>query len=259
MKKYVFLLLVSISFFTSCKTPKDIAYLQDLQVGSSVTTQKDGVIRFQPGDKLSIFVHSRDEQMRSLFNLGGGHTMATTSANASASYTVDINGDIDFPVLGLIKIAGKSRTEVERYIKNELQTQNLCKDAVVIVQFYQMYFSVLGNFGGSGSHPITRDKTTILEAISQSGDLGILGKRKNILVLRQEGSQQKPYWIDLTDSKSIYNSPVYYIKQNDIVYVEPNNMAKRSSTVMGSQAFTPSFWMSMFSFLTSAALLIIKL
>jgi len=259
MKKYFFLLLVSISFFTSCKTPKDIAYLQDLQVGSSVTTQKDGVIRFQPGDKLSIFVHSRDEQMRSLFNLGGGHTMVTTSPNASASYTVDINGDIDFPVLGLIKIAGKSRTEVERYIKNELQTQNLCKDAVVIVQFYQMYFSVLGNFGGSGSHPITRDKTTILEAISQSGDLGILGKRKNILVLRQEGSQQKPYWIDLTDSKSIYNSPVYYIKQNDIVYVEPNDMAKRSSTVMGSQAFTPSFWMSMFSFLTSAALLIIKL
>lgn len=185
--------------------------------------------------------------------------MVNTSANASASYTVDINGDIDFPVLGLIKIAGKSRTEVERYIKNELQTQNLCKDAVVIVQFYQMYFSVLGNFGGSGSHPITRDKTTILEAISQSGDLGILGKRKNILVLRQEGSQQKPYWIDLTDSKSIYNSPVYYIKQNDIVYVEPNDMAKRSSTVMGSQAFTPSFWMSMFSFLTSAALLIIKL
>ena len=175
MKKYFFLLLVSISFFTSCKTPKDIAYLQDLQVGSSVTTQKDGVIRFQPGDKLSIFVHSRDEQMRSLFNLGGGHTMVSTSANASASYTVDINGDIDFPVLGLIKIAGKSRTEVERYIKNELQTQNLCKDAVVIVQFYQMYFSVLGKiiyffFTPSGVSKSKNKSCHFLHILIQSND-----------------------------------------------------------------------------------------
>jgi polysaccharide export outer membrane protein len=92
-----------------------------------------------------------------------------------------------------------------------------------------------------------------------AGDLNISGLRKNVLVLRQEGDHQVSYRIDLTDSKSVYNSPAYYIQQNDIVYVEPNDMSKRSSTVMGSQAYTPSFWFGMFSSVMSVALLILNL
>ncbi len=233
---------------TSCKTPKDIAYLQDVNVNVPIKTQSDGYIRFMPGDKLSIFVHSRDEKLMELFNIsgrnGGGNSTSVGGQNY-APYTVDDNGEIDFPVLGNIKIQGMTRDEVQKKIKNELISQSLCKDPIVTVGFYNMNFSVLGN-AGTGIKLINKDRITLLEAIAM-GELNINGLRKNVLVMRQEGDQQVPYRVDLTSAESIYNSPVYYIRQNDVIYVEPNNMAKRGSTVMGSSAYQPGFWLGMLS------------
>jgi polysaccharide export outer membrane protein len=245
---------------TSCKTPQDITYLQDVNVNVPIKTQTDGYIRFQPGDKLSIYVHSRDEKLMELFNLFKGSTAMSTSNNNGGlyAYTIDNDGCIDFPVLGQVKVQGFTRTEVAQTIKNSLIKENLCKDPVVTVEFYNMNFSVLGTVGGAGMIPITKDKITILEAVAMASDLQIDGKRKNILVMRQEGDQQVPYRVDLTSSESIYNSPVYYIRQNDIVYVEPNDKNKRNSTVMGSSAYQPTFWMSLASFLTTMALIFIK-
>ena len=241
---------------TSCKTPKDIAYLQDVNVNMPIKTQADGSIRFRSGDKLSIFVHSRDQQLMDLFNLS-----KSTSINSSASqaYTVDNNGYIDFPVLGLVKVQGFTRLEVAQTIKNRLMNENLCKDPVVTVNFYEMFFSVLGTVGGTGVKQITKDKITILEAVAMASDLQIDGIRKNVLVMRQEGDQQVPYRVDLTSAESIYNSPVYYIRQNDIVYVEPNNKTKRNSTVLANSVYQPSFWMSLASFLATMTLFFTKL
>ena len=238
----------------SCKTPTDIAYLQDVNVNMPIRTQVDGSIRFQSGDKLSIFVHSRDQQLMDLFNLTKSTSTVATS-NASLAYTVDNNGYIDFPVLGLVKVQGSTRLEVAQTIKNRLMSENLCKDPVVTVNFYEMYFSVLGNTS-AGIKQITKDKITILEAIAMSSDLQIDGIRKNVLVMRQEGNQEVPYRVDLTSAESIYNSPVYYIRQNDVIYVEPNNMAKRGSTVMGSSAYQPGFWFGMFSSVASLGALL---
>ena len=260
MKKYVFLVLVGMGFLTSCKTPRDITYLQDAKENVPITTQNqtDGSIRFLPGDKMSIFVHSRDPQLMSLFNItrnGGGGGGAGGGSGSSAAYTVDPQGEIDFPVLGKIKVAGFTRDEVGHIIKETLLQKNLVKDPVVTVEFYNMNFYVLGE-SGTGSRPIIKDRITLLEAISLSGDLNINGLRKNVMVLRQEGDHQVPYRVDLTSAKSVYESPVYYIRQNDIVYVEPNDKTKRSSTVMGSSAYTPSFWIGMFSAAVSTYLLI---
>lgn len=256
MKNSVFVFLMSAVILTSCKTPRDIAYLQDAIENVPIQTQTDGNIRFQPGDKLSIFVHSRDPQLMNLFNLTGnsGGGMMSGSSTRGA-YTVDNKGEIDFPVLGPIKIQGFTRNEVAITIKNELMSRSLCNDPVVTVEFYNMNFYVLGE-SGRGEHSITKDKITLLEAVSLSGDLNIDGLRKNIMVLRQEGDHQIPYRVDLTSANSVYNSPVYYIRQNDIVYVEPNDKAKRGSTVMGSSAYTPSFWLGMFSAGVSTYLLI---
>ena len=189
-----------------------------------------------------------------LFNLVKS-TTGGTSTNSTLAYTVDEKGEIDFPVLGAVKVQGLTRIEVAQTIKNRLITENLCKDPVVTVTFYEMNFSVLGN-SEAGVKPITKDKITLLEAIAMAGDLHIDGLRKNVLVMRQEGNQQVPYRVDLTSAESVYNSPVYYIRQNDVIYVEPNNMAKRGSTVMGSSAYTPGFWFSMFSSIVSVGLLI---
>ena len=246
------------ALFVSCKTPRDITYLQDLQEKVPVQTVGDGSIRFQPGDKLSIYVHSRDEQLMNLFNLVQGNTGVTMSSNGGMyAYTVDPNGEIDFPVLGQVKVQGLTRTEVAKAIKKQLVEGSHCKDAVVTVTFYDMNFSVLGNTG-AGVKPITKDKITLLEAIAMASDLQIDGIRTNVLVMRQEGDKQVPYRVDLTSAESLYNSPVYYIRQNDVIYVEPNNKFKRNSTVMGSSAYQPTFWMSLASFLTTMALLFIK-
>lgn len=256
MKKYTLFVLVSIGFLTSCKTPRDITYLQDALENVPIQTQTDGNIRFLPGDKLSIFVHSRDPQLMQLFNISqSGMSGGGSAGNGYAAYTVDPEGMIDFPVLGPVKVQGFTRNEVSHIIKDELLRNNLIKDPVVHVEFYNMNFYVLGE-SGTGSRPIIKDRITLLEAISLSGDLNINGLRKNVMVLRQEGNQQVPYRVDLTSANSIYNSPVYYIRQNDVVYVEPNNKTKRSSTVMGSTAYTPSFWLGMFSAAVSTYLLV---
>lgn len=256
MKRLVFLLLTGLVLFTSCKTPQDIAYLQDVREAVPIATQTDGYIRFMPGDKLNIYVHSRDEQLMNLFNISGRNGMSNIQSGQNyAPYTIDTAGEIDFPVLGTIKIQGLTRDEVAKYIKDQLIINSLCKDPVVTVSFYNMTFSVLGNTG-AGVKQINKDRITLLEALAMANDLQIDGLRQNLLVMRQEGDKQVPYRIDLTSAKSIYSSPAYYIHQNDIIYVEPNNKYKRNSTVMGSSAYQPSFWMSMFSFFTSLALLI---
>lgn len=253
MKKLSFLVVMMSLLLTSCKTPKDIAYLQDVNVNMPIKTQVDGSIRFLVGDKLSIYVHSRDQQLMDLFNLA--RNMGGSTSGGHYAYTVDKTGCIDFPVLGAVKVLGLTRMEVAQSIKSRLMTENLCKDPVVTVSFYDMNFSVLGTVGGAGVKPITKDKITILEAVAMASDLQIDGIRKNVLVMRQEGDQQVPYRVDLTSAESIYNSPVYYIRQNDMVYVEPNNKVKRNSTVLANSAFQPSFWMSLATFLTSMAIL----
>ena len=257
MKKFLYLTLLGVALLTSCKTPQDIAYLQDVTNSVPIKTQSDGYIRFMPGDKLSIYVHSRDEQLMNLFNLSGrngSYNMTSSNGENYAPYTVDDNGEIDFPVLGNIKIEGLTRDEVGKKIKNELISQSLCKDPIVTVAFYNMSFSVLGN-AGTGMKKINKDRITLMEAIAM-GDLNINGLRKNVLVMRQEGDKQVPYRVDLTSAESVYNSPVYYIRQNDIIYVEPNDMAKRGSTVMGSSAYTPTFWLGLFSSIVSLGLLV---
>ncbi len=258
MKKIGFLLLLSVVLFTACKTPQDIAYLQDVRANEPIMVQGDGNIRFLPGDKLSIYVHSRDQQLMDLFNLFQGSGNVTTNNNGGMyAYTVDPEGNIDFPVLGAVHVQGLTRIEVAQNIKQRLVGENLCKDPVVTVTFYEMKFSVLGN-AGAGVKEITKDKITLLEAIAMASDLQIDGLRKNVLVLRQEGNQQVPYRVDLTSAESVYKSPVYYIRQNDVIYVEPNDKYKRSSTVMSNDAFRPSFWMSLASFLTTMALIFVK-
>ena len=253
MKNFVFLFLLGAALLTSCKTPQDIAYLQDVDVNVPIRTQADGTIRFQKGDKLSIYVHSRDEQLMQLFNL-----FRSSNGNMTTSQTYSYtDGTIDFPVLGAVQVEGLTRTEVAQAIKQRLIDESLCKDPVVTVTFHDMNFSVLGN-AGAGVKPITKDKITLLEAIAMASDLQIDGLRKNVLVLRQEGGHQVPYRVDLTSTESVYNSPAYYIHQNDVIYVEPNDKYKRNSTVMGSSAFTPAFWMSLASFATTMLFIFIK-
>ena len=155
-------------------------------------------------------------------------------------------------------MAGKKREEIASLIKHELVSKNLVKDPVVTVEFLNLYISVMGEVNNPGRFSIDRDRLTVLDALSMAGDLTIYGNRSKVMVLRQEGDVQRVYGINLTSGEHVYTSPAYYLQQNDVVYVEPNNMKARQSTVNGNNVRSTSFWISLASLLTSMGVLIFK-
>ncbi len=218
-------------------------------------------ITLRPKDKLSIIVNSQDNRLTNLFNLPIISQQVGTESSYNqnrglSGYTVDNNGDIDFPVLGKIHIAGMTREQVADYIKKQLIERDLVKDPVVTVEFMNLGVSVMGEVVKPGRYNINKDNITILDALSMAGDLTIYGERKNVMVLRTEGDKQKAYTVDLTSAENFYGSPVYYLQQDDVVYVTPNDTKIRQSTVNGNNVRSTSFWISLSSLLTSIAILI---
>lgn len=242
----------------SCSTPKEISYFQDLQAGVTELAITDPVeIKVSPKDKLSILVNSQDQKLNELFNLQ--NTSGNTSSNRiELGYTVDTQGFINFPVLGKVKVGGMIREQIAEYLTGQLKEKELIKDPVVTVEFINLGVSVLGEVNNPGRIKIERDNMTILDAISEAGDLTIYGKREKVLVLRQENGRQRVYGVNLCSAEHIYSSPVYYLQQNDVVYVEPNDTKSRQSTVNGNTVRSTSFWISLASLITSIAVLIAK-
>jgi polysaccharide export outer membrane protein len=247
--------------------------MQGFENGQQVSVVDAGKrITIKPNDKLTVLVSAKDPVLAEVFNLAvsqrqigqnlsGASTGVhrTSSSNAqTAYYTVNPEGEINFPVIGYIKVAGMHREELARYIEKRLADENLLKDAVVTVEFQNATFSILGDVKTPGEYAIDRDDLNIIQAISKAGDLDITGMRKNVLVVRKENGVETAYRLDLTDTKSIFDSPVYHLQQDDIVYVEPNAVKKRQSTPNGNNVLTPSFWISIASFLVTVAVLIVK-
>jgi len=261
-----------IACVSSCRTPKDITYLQGQENGQAMTVPAPNFLTAQPDDRLTIAVHSRDGQLAEIFNLpiqarqqgqvvtGRASSSSRTSggSNQMSVYTVNNYGDIEFPELGTLHIAGLTRQEIAQLVKNELVNRKLLKDPTVTVEFIDHSFTALGSFGSPGRIIFDRDKLNIIEAIALAGDLEINGKRTDVKVYRMVDGKQKAYSVDLTDPNSVYRSPVYYIQQNDVIYVEPNDLQKRTTTPLGNSTFTPSFWISLASFAMTVALLFVK-
>ena len=268
------LVFIASGIFSSCSVPKDITYMQDFNETVILENLEHRSIRVQPEDKLQIVVHSKDPALAALFNLPiitntsrnmtstsgtGSNSRQYNSAEGMSAYTVSPQGTIDFPILGILKIGGMTRDEVAGFIKGELIGRNLIKDPTVTVEFLNTGISVMGEVNRPGRYDMNRDNITILEAISLAGDLSLQGKRENVKVVREDSDGKLlVYNIDLTNGKQMLESPAYFLKQNDIIYVEPNDFRKRQTTVNGNTALSASFWISVASLLTSVAVLIFK-
>lgn len=262
---HILFIPIIISLLCSCNSSKQICYFQDMQLGVKETIISPQEIKIQPKDKISILVNSKDPLLTDLFNLpiisrqiGQGNNSSTGTNQGLSGYTVDTDGNIDFPVLGKIHVAGMKREEIASYIKNELISKNLVKDPVVTVEFMNLAISVLGEVGKPGRYNIDRDKITLLDAISMAGDLTIYGKRDNVYVMRNEGGKQTSYQVNLLSAQDVYSSPAYYLQQNDVIYVEPNSVRARQSTVNGNNVRSTSFWISLASLLTTITVLFVK-
>ena len=261
--KHLFLGAFTALIISSCSTPQ-LGYFQGVQSGQSFDVSKPTFVTMQPGDKLSILVSSKDPNLAYLFNLPiVGHHRTSTSeqslnSNQIASYTVDSNGFIDFPILGEIQVTGLSRKEVAQVIKNKLIQQELLKDPVVVVDFLDLTYGVMGEVKNPGRYGFDHDKLTILDALSRAGDLTIYGVRDNVLVAREDNGKQTYYRVNLTNADELYASPVFYLKPNDIIYIEPNVKRVKESTEVGNAFSQPSLWISVASLLTSIMVLVFK-
>ena len=239
---------------TSCGTPKDVAYFQDLNNNpDTVITLQNRVITVKPTDKIYIGVKRKDPQISQLFNLIGGTTgsSANDMSQDAYYYTVDSKGDIDFPVVGKIQVAGLTREEIAEKVRKSLVDASLVKDPTITVSLSNLHYSMMGEVAKPGQYAIEDEKVTILDAISKAGDLTIQGRRNDVMVLRQENGHQKIYKIDLCSGKDIFSSPAYYLQQNDVVYVTPNDTKKRSSTLNGNTVQSTGFWLSISSLLVT--------
>ena len=238
MKRNVFfggLLFVLVMVLAGCGNTKEVAYFQDVRDGLDLaeTVSKELVLR--EGDKLTIVVNSSDARLANLFNLPVmsqrvGYAGSGNSSYQMSLYTVDKEGMIEFPIIGKIKVVGLNRTQVAEKVKNEIVKSEQLKDPVVTVEFANMFVTLLGEVNKQGRYEIVNDRLTVIDAIGMAGDL--------------------------TNAENVVKSPAFYLQQDDIVYVEPNDVRKRQTTVNGNNVLSTSFWISVASLLTSIAVLI---
>lgn len=264
----------ALALASGCSTPKNIVYMQDAADAATVAHIDAQPIRLKPMDQVSIIVNCREPELTAMFNLpfytrrigdnqslssaGASNISASTSASYISGYTVDSDGCIDFPILGRISIAGKTRAEVCTFIKQQIESSGQAKDPVVTVEFMNLGFSVLGEVNRPGRYRIDRDQFTIFDAISLAGDMTINGERQSATLVRHGAKGDEIYKLDFTRLDSVYNSPAYYIQQDDTIYIVPNDKRRRESTVNGNNVRSSSFWISLASLATSVALLIIR-
>ena len=210
-------------------------------------------------DLLAIMVNSKNPELALPFNM----PMISYQIGSQSSpqqrvlgYLVDTNGEIDFPILGKMHVAGLTRLQLTELIKQRLTEEDLIKDPVVTVQFLNYKVSVMGEVNRPGSFNISGDRITLLEALSMAGDLTIYGRRDRVAVIRENDGQRTILYHDLRSS-DVFNSPCYYLQQNDIVYVEPNNSKAGQSEI--NQNKSVGVWLSAGSILVSIVSLIVTL
>ena len=260
------LAVAALALMVSCNpnTYKNINYMQDVSEDTSMEMTINQGIIIQPQDQLSIIVASRDPKLASQFNntisqfITGSEIGGSAGQQRVTGYVVDNEGYINFPALGQIKVAGMNRWDLQRKIEEDLATTGMLRDARVTVEFMNFRISVLGEVASPGTYTITGDKITIFQALALARDLTIYGCRDNVRVVREQNGERQIYVMDLRES-DIFKSPAYYLQQNDVVYVTPNNVRAGQSTINENYFKSGAFWVSLGSIAISVTNLVATL
>ena len=223
-KQMIFMGLLAALVLSSCSSRKHVVYLQDMIPGEEYPLELKHEAKVQRDDRLAIVVTCKQPALAIPFNMQGGSVSVNANGEVSQSsgvpatkgYRVDINGNIDFPILGELCVEGMTVSQVKQLIQDRIKEGGYIKDPIVSIEFLNFKYTVLGA-AGAGSFSVEGDRITLLEAIAKSGD--------RVLVIREENGVRKVYPHDLR-SKDIFESPAYYLQQNDIVYVEPKYKKK---------------------------------
>lgn len=252
------LLFALVILLGACRSSKKIIYLQDVEQQMEQQIAQEFEVKIHKDDLLSIVVNSTNPELAVPFNQPVVSHQIGGNAYGQASllgYLVDKNGEIDFPILGKVFVEGMSRNQLRDYIKERIIAENYIKDPIVSVKFLNFKVSVIGEVQRPGSFTISGDRITLLEALSMAGDLTIYGKRDRVAVIREEGGERKILFHDLRTS-DVFQSPYYYLQQNDIVYVEPNKRKAQQTDI--NQNFSIGTLISIVSMLTTLGVVIFK-
>ncbi|PVY36659.1 polysaccharide biosynthesis/export family protein [Pontibacter virosus] len=225
--KYIFSALTFIILASACTGTKEAVYFDNIgntEISGSYESHEPII---QSNDLLSININSLNPEATELFNVSNpstsriSNTAATSTVSPVIGYLVDQDGFVQLPFLGKVKAAGSTKKEFQNVIRRELITRKLLIDPIVDVRYLNYKISVLGEVARPSVLTIPNEKITLLEALGLAGDLTIYASRKNVLLIREEDGKKKLTRIDLT-SDEIFKSPYYYLRSNDIIYVEPN-------------------------------------
>ena len=225
----VFFLLVIV--MSSCVSNKDIAYFQFDEIEQSEVNNKFETI-FKPDDLLQITISSDNIEATRPFNLPAVTYATTTNSVVGTpqqqSYLIDSKGEIDFPVLGKLKLGGLSREDALQLLKGKLSPDYVA-DPTINIKIANFKITVYGDVKSPGTFTIPNERVSILDALGLAGDLNISGKRDNVLVIREENNKKVKYRVNLLSNKTL-TSPVFYLQQNDVVYVEHNKARIQSAS-----------------------------
>lgn len=245
--------------FTSCVMTKQVAYFQNLDSIDITQSRPAPETHIKANDELTILVSSINPEAAEPFNMNiGGRTTSSNNQSISKamySYIVDQNGDINFPVVGKVHLVGLTRPQAEEKLTSLIKPYFAeAETPVVKIRFSSFHITILGEVGSSKVINVDNERISILEALAQAGDLTVYGKRPNILLVRESSTGEKiAYRYNMNDA-NLFNSPYYYLEQNDIVYIEPQKAKARSADV---SSYT--FWTPLSSVALSLATLIISI
>jgi polysaccharide export outer membrane protein len=263
MKKLLipFVLLAMIMLIGSCSSSKQVAYFQNIDSISLAASRGLYDARIMPKDQLTITVLTSNPEASAPFNLSVSSTVGTggqlsSSVGSLQSYLVDNNGNINFPIVGKLHVGGLTKTECEEMIRNKVMPYlNAKENPIVTVNMASYRVTVIGEVGAPRVIPVTTEKMSIIEALASAGDLSIYGKRTNVLLIREDATGEKHATrINLNDAQ-LFNSPYYYLQQNDIIYVEPNSVKSKNSAIGSST----TIWFSFIGIVTSVASLLVNI
>lgn len=236
MKKINLLFLLSAAVLVAgCTSQKKLSYFNQLNEGAADSINSKSSFlheaKIKSGDLLVITVVGADPTAVAAFNLPLVAYAAPGAENyysiqSQQPYTVGTDGTINFPVLGKLSLQGLSRSEAVEVITGRLQ--EYVQDPIVNVKFLNFSVTVLGEVVRPGQYSINNERTTILDALGMAGDMTPYGKRDNVLVAREHKGKLQFVRLNLNDTE-VFNSPYYYIQQNDVIYVEPNSVRSISS------------------------------
>ncbi|MGJ8745225.1 polysaccharide biosynthesis/export family protein [Polaribacter sp.] len=217
--------------FSSCVSKKNITYFQYDEIDQEKVSNNYQTI-FKPDDLLQITISSEDTEAARPFNLSAAAYAASTSSVVGTpvqqSYLIDSKGEIDFPILGKLKLGGLTREQGLELLFNKLSPDYI-KNPTINIRISNFRITVNGDVSRPGAYTVANERISILDALGLAGDLNISAKRDNVLVLREEGNKKVPYRVNLLSNK-IFTSPVYYLQQNDVVFVEHNKARIQSAS-----------------------------